>query len=246
MIDADRMRSQWAQLTARPGLDELAATFYAWLFVANPGAWRLFPAGMSAQRGHLVEAIGAVVANVDHLDAVQPVLERLGRDHRRYGATDAHYDAVGRALLDTIGHYLPGEDRTDWEAAYATASEVMRAAAWAAADQGIPPWLDVVPAMRTVADGVLALAVDFPRGTDWGYLPDEGCRYPASPRGRPGMWVELTVFGHHLETDTGVTRGVLTHTVDPREPASLALLYLPDGEHVRLGVSYPPAQEDSV
>jgi hypothetical protein len=54
------------------------------------------------QRDKLVAALGAVVSSVDELDKVIPLLEQLGRDHRRFAAVTAHYDVVGASLLATL------------------------------------------------------------------------------------------------------------------------------------------------
>jgi hemoglobin-like flavoprotein len=50
-----------------------------------------------------VAALGAVVSNIDEIDNVVPLLEQLGRDHRRFSV---HYTAVGASLLATLQHFL--------------------------------------------------------------------------------------------------------------------------------------------
>ena len=69
-------------------------------------------------------ALGAVVSNVDELDNVVPLLEQLGRDHRRFSVVTEHYTAVGASLLATLKRFLgpswtpiwptPGRRRTEW------------------------------------------------------------------------------------------------------------------------------------
>ena len=66
----------------------------------------MFPIQMSGQRDKLVAALGAVVSNVDELDSVVPLLEQLGRDHRRFSVVTEHYSAVGASLLATLKHFL--------------------------------------------------------------------------------------------------------------------------------------------
>lgn len=237
MIDVDRMRAQWARLTESPGLDKVAATFYAWLIVANPDALALFPVGMAEQRAKLVGAIGAVVAEVDHLERARPVLEQLGRDHRRFGATGEHYAAVGSALLDTLEHHL-GDDWTkdtaaSWLEAYLAATDMMREAAGQAEADGIAPWWDVTPAWVAAASVKAIVCVYLPELLPRGYQMAQGDVMPASPGGRPGMWVAATV------RDVGPEHFELSVKVDPTDPATLALLYLPEGAFVRLGVPHP-------
>ena len=56
---------------------------------------------MAPQRDRLFEALGEVVARVDDLDSLVPILQQLGRDHRKFGTVYAHYPAVGASLLAT-------------------------------------------------------------------------------------------------------------------------------------------------
>ena len=81
----------------------------------------MFPLGMANQRDKLLAALGQVVSHVDDLDAVVPVLQQLGRDHRRFGVVRDHYPAVGQALLATLEHFSSEwtpELARDWAAAY--------------------------------------------------------------------------------------------------------------------------------
>jgi NAD(P)H-flavin reductase len=93
----------------------------------------MFPIQMSGQRDKLVAALGAVVSNVDELDNVIPILEQLGRDHRRFAVVTAHYDAVGASLLATLkkfhGPLWTPELADTWAQAYGTVAKVMVAAA---------------------------------------------------------------------------------------------------------------------
>jgi hypothetical protein len=81
-----------------------------------------------------VAALGAVVAHVDEIDNVVPLLEQLGRDHRRFSVITEHYTAVGASLLATLQHFLGRlwmPDLADtWAAqAYGLVAKVMVAAA---------------------------------------------------------------------------------------------------------------------
>ena len=86
-----------------------------------------------------------MVSGVDDLDSVVPVLQQLGRDHRKFAVVRDHYPAVGQALLATLEHFS-GSDWTpdvaqDWATAYGIVAEVMIGAADAVVDQ--PPWWDL-------------------------------------------------------------------------------------------------------
>lgn len=176
MTDARRLQKSWA-IVVQFG-DQVPLFFYSCLFLQNPGVRELFPIGMSAQRLRLVAALGQVVSHVDDLDAVVPVLQQLGRDHRKFGAVRDHYPAVGEALLATLEHFL-GDDWTedlsrDWAEAYGIVAQVMSDAADEVSH--IPPWYD-------------AFVVDYERrGPDTAVFrvtPDSPVPY------RPGQSVSL-------------------------------------------------------
>jgi len=93
----------------------------------------MFPIQMTAQREKLVTALGAVVSNVESLDDVVPLLEQLGRDHRRFAVVSEHYSAVGASLLATLKRFLgtswTPELADTWAQAYGVVAKVMVAAA---------------------------------------------------------------------------------------------------------------------
>lgn len=93
----------------------------------------MFPIQMTAQREKLVAALGAVVSNVESLDDVVPLLEQLGRDHRRFAVVSEHYGAVGASLLATLKRFLgtswTPELADTWAQAYGVVAKVMVAAA---------------------------------------------------------------------------------------------------------------------
>ena len=83
-MDTVALKQSWAQAAALG--DQVPSYFYAHLFLTHPEVRDMFPIRMTDQRDKLVAALGAAVSNVDQLDKVVPVLEQLGRDHRRFGA----------------------------------------------------------------------------------------------------------------------------------------------------------------
>ena len=164
-IDASRLQKSW-DLVAQHG-DQVPLFFYSTLFVTDPHTRDMFPLSMEGQRDKLVTALGSVVSHVDRLAVVTPVLEQLGRDHRRFSVTREHYPAVGRALVATLEHFLGGEwtDElaADWAAAYEVVAGVMIAAA--EADAQAPPWYEAAITgfeRRTASVAVLRLTPDTP------------------------------------------------------------------------------------
>jgi NAD(P)H-flavin reductase/hemoglobin-like flavoprotein len=117
--------------------DEAPLYFYSHLFLSHPETRQMFPVSMAHQRDRLFRALGDVVARVDEFDALVPMLEQLGRDHRKFGALAAHYPAVGASLLATLEHFddqWSPELAKDWTEAYDLISSVMIGAAEVASD----------------------------------------------------------------------------------------------------------------
>jgi NAD(P)H-flavin reductase len=152
-VDIPAMRANFAKASAAG--DEAPLYFYSHLFLSHPETRKLFPVSMAHQRDRLFQALGDVVANVDDLDALVPILQQLGRDHRKFGTLAAHYPAVGGSLLATLEHFDDAwtpELAKDWTEAYTLVAEVMVAAADEA--EGQPAWweADVVGHDRRTID----------------------------------------------------------------------------------------------
>ena len=130
-MDTAALKASWANVAAAG--DEVPLYFYSHLFLSHPELRSMFPIRMSAQRDKLVTALGAVVSNVDDLDDVIPLLEQLGRDHRRFSVITEHYSAVGASLLATLKRFLGMSWTPDladtWSQAYGLVAKVMVAAA---------------------------------------------------------------------------------------------------------------------
>jgi NAD(P)H-flavin reductase/hemoglobin-like flavoprotein len=140
-VDVARLRENFAQVAAHG--DEVPLYFYADLFIKHPEVRDMFPISMEAQRGHLVDALVKIVANVDSTRDLTVFLEGLGRDHRKFGAVADHYDAVGASLLATLEYFSgpswTAELRSDWAAAYQLIGSVMVDAA-RADEEMRPAW----------------------------------------------------------------------------------------------------------
>ncbi|MGJ7497632.1 globin family protein [Variovorax sp. RT4R15] len=116
-----------------PISEQAAALFYARLFELAPGVRGLFKGDMVEQGRKLMTMLGSVTRQLDKLDALVPVAQRLAERHVAYGAQPAHYAVVGVALIDTLDKGLGADFTPDvrlaWETAYGTLSAVMIAAA---------------------------------------------------------------------------------------------------------------------
>ena len=130
-MDTAALKASWANVVAAG--DDVPLYFYSHLFLSHPEVRSMFPIQMSGQRDKLVAALGAVVSNVDEIDNVVPLLEQLGRDHRRFSVVTEHYSAVGASLLATLKKFLGyawTPDLADtWAQAYGLVAKVMVAAA---------------------------------------------------------------------------------------------------------------------
>src|SRR5215470_17697760 len=126
------VKQSWQKVA--PIADKAARLFYDRLFEIDATTRPLFKAtNLAEQRRKLIQALTVVVQSLDHLEALVPVLEDLGRRHAQYGVTDSHYDTVGAALLWTLEQGLGSgwtpEVRAAWSGAYDLLAGVMRGAA---------------------------------------------------------------------------------------------------------------------
>ncbi|MEZ0051997.1 NAD(P)H-flavin reductase/hemoglobin-like flavoprotein [Mycobacterium sp. MAA66] len=166
--DRDALTVLRAAVDPAQGADEVIRRFYTHWFSIDSSARDLFPPDLEAQRaafGHvLFWVLGEFVAQ--RADEPVALLAQLGRDHRKYGVTQQHYDTLERALLATLRDALA--DLWDQPVAEATTHAinlmvgVMRGAA--DAEPGLPfhdgTVLEVNRATRDVS--VVRLQLDQP------------------------------------------------------------------------------------
>lgn len=128
------VKDSWAKVV--PIADQASLLFYERLFTLDPSLRTLFKPDMTEQRRLLMTMLGTAVNGLDRLDTIAPAIETLGRRHRGYGVTDAHFATVGKALLWTLeqglGEAFTPEVRDAWAEAFALVSSTMRMAAKAA------------------------------------------------------------------------------------------------------------------
>jgi NAD(P)H-flavin reductase/hemoglobin-like flavoprotein len=150
-MDTAALKASWAKVVAAG--DDVPLYFYSHLFLSHPEVRAMFPIQMSGQRDKLVAALGAVVSNVDEVGNVVPLLEQLGRDHRRFDVVTEHYSAVGASLLATLkkflGHSWTPHLADTWAQAYGLVAKVMVTAAEQHEEIAPASWeADVVSAER--------------------------------------------------------------------------------------------------
>ncbi|WP_024795743.1 FAD-binding oxidoreductase [Tomitella biformata] len=85
--------------------DRFMADFYAHFFALAPDARGMFPANMVDQRQILFQVLEYVLETLySRIGEAEMIafLSQLGRDHRKYGVTSAHYKAFSTALVKEI------------------------------------------------------------------------------------------------------------------------------------------------
>lgn len=75
---------------------------YARLFAANPELRALFPLSMEHTRATTFGMLARLISSLRDPRETDQLLDRLGRDHRKFGVKDSHYQPFFEALLATI------------------------------------------------------------------------------------------------------------------------------------------------
>jgi NAD(P)H-flavin reductase/hemoglobin-like flavoprotein len=140
-FDAGLVRESFAHIAASPG--PAMEYFYSHLFVRNPEMRSMFPDSMRLHMEHFFTALERIVFSIDNPDQLTIFAGQLGRDHRKFGLKDRHFEPVLSVLIDTVahfcGHYWTEATAGAWETALGHASSIMMAAA--RRDAALqPPW----------------------------------------------------------------------------------------------------------
>ena len=106
--DRDALRILRDAVDPALGSDEVIRRFYTRWFAIDISARDLFPPDMGAQRTAFAKAMTWLFTEMIAQRAQEPVafLAQLGRDHRKYGVTQRHYDSMQDALLTTLRSHL--------------------------------------------------------------------------------------------------------------------------------------------
>lgn len=236
-MNTEILRKTWAQVLSYG--DDPILHFYSTLFLANPEVRALFPDVMVDQRRKLKAAVQAVIDAADDLAAVLPTLQRLGQDHRRFGAMADHFPAVVDALLQTLEYYL-GDDWTPevadtWTTALNTVASVMCEAGREAQQAGVPACWEA-PVLRIDRTDHTTAVLVFDPGPRFPYTP--GCRVPIAIAGEPGT--ERIYRPEPVDGSTAMTITVRRSS----NPTSLALLNITADPRARLRLGAPLPPED--
>jgi len=169
---------------AGPAADKQMAYFYSLLFTAHPELRAMFPLAMDEQRRALSAALARCAWSMDNPQSLHEYLAQLGRDHRKYGVQEQHYQIFGETLARALrllnGASWGQETAAAWHAAVRDICSVMAAGAQDAA--GEPPWWvgEVIRHQRRAPDlAVLTIRPDEPFPYQPGqYLSVQVLRWP--------------------------------------------------------------------
>jgi NAD(P)H-flavin reductase/hemoglobin-like flavoprotein len=198
--------------------------FYARLFTVSPRTRALFPMTMTAQRERVFAALARLIWSLDDPPRRTEILSRLGRDHRRFGVTEAHYAPFMATLRDTAEHFIGSEwtpqTASAWQATLEYVSGTMRAAAEDDARTSPPWWTAEIVSheLRSPGVAVLRLRPSQPLPYQAGqYVPVQVTRWPRVWRPysiasapRPGGLIEL----HVRAVPGGLVSNTLVHHSD--------------------------------
>jgi NAD(P)H-flavin reductase/hemoglobin-like flavoprotein len=166
--DRDAMQVLRDAVDPARSADGLIRDFYIHWFTIDTSARDLFPPDMHTQRRRFAHAVHWVFGELVAQRAHEPVafLAQLGRDHRKYGVTQRHYDTMQSALYTTLRTHLADRwtDRVAEAAHDAVALMVGLMRGAADAEQG-PAYCDgtVIEHMRVTRDvSVVRLQLDRP------------------------------------------------------------------------------------
>ena len=112
-----------------------ADLFYDRLFYLAPSLRRMFPTDMRDQKRKLMVMLAMAVNGLENLDSLAPILIELGARHAGYGVKDAHYKAVGEALIWTLERGLADQFTPEVERAWVRVYLLVAATMQAGADE---------------------------------------------------------------------------------------------------------------
>ncbi|MBP1179172.1 methyl-accepting chemotaxis protein [Methylobacterium sp. PvR107] len=109
----------------QPIADTAADLFYDRLFEIAPQIRTLFPESMTEQKHKLMAMLALAVANLDKPEALASAVRDLGQRHISYGTQEAHFEAVGSALLWTLERALGADFTPDVRRAWTETYDVV-------------------------------------------------------------------------------------------------------------------------
>jgi NAD(P)H-flavin reductase/hemoglobin-like flavoprotein len=143
--DGDALKFLRAAISPLAGSDAMISKFYTCWFAIDASVRDMFPPDMTEQRAVFARALDWALGEFIDQRADEPVafLAQLGRDHRKYGVTHAHYESLAHALYATLTSNLEEQwtDEVD-DAARQVINLVTGVMSGAAEAEDGPGWWD--------------------------------------------------------------------------------------------------------
>jgi NAD(P)H-flavin reductase/hemoglobin-like flavoprotein len=117
------LKESWTTVEDRA--DDLANSFYARMFLAEPDLRELFPVSMTEQRRRMLEGLVEALGTVDDPDRFVSLMAGLGRNHRRFHVEPEHYAVAGSALLGALREYSGQHWCIEYDQAWRDAYDAM-------------------------------------------------------------------------------------------------------------------------
>ena len=105
----------------------LAELFYCRLFDMHPALRQLFRGDLRLQQERLATMLGVLVADLEHIEDLRPLLHALGERHAGYGVQEAYYATFGEALMWSLQRVLWSDFTPEIEEAWRAAFKMMAA-----------------------------------------------------------------------------------------------------------------------
>ncbi|HET6358995.1 globin domain-containing protein [Streptomyces sp.] len=192
--DIDVVRASLERVRRRAS--HVVRYFYAHLFSQHPELRPLFPAVMDDQYERLFTALVHVVDHLDH-PGLTAHLERLGRDHRKFGIVDDDYAAVGESLVAAVRYHSTyfWDDRTEaaWKRVYTGAAEAMTGGARLSLAAGEPASWEATVVSHRLHAGHTAVIRAAP-SAHYPWLPGQYATIEHPDL--PGVWRPYSLAGH--------------------------------------------------
>ena len=127
--DINLVQKSWATV-ATIDMEIVGGLFYNRLFEIAPEVKPMFSrSSMAEQSRKLLSMLSYVMAKLDKLDDILDEVAKLAKRHVHYGVKEAHYTAVGTALLWTLekglGELWNEELKASWVKTYTVLSGAM-------------------------------------------------------------------------------------------------------------------------
>jgi hemoglobin-like flavoprotein len=123
------VQGDWEKVEREP--QSAAALLYERLFWLDPGMRKLFEADLVAHRRKIVNFIGAALQGLAQPELLLPIVQHLGRKHRRFRVRNQDYATFGAALLwmlkELHGSAFGPENAAAWANVYEVLADAMRA-----------------------------------------------------------------------------------------------------------------------